>query len=124
MVHVYCNCHWVAGTISSIGATGASFTEQVSRTGPYDTVLDGQTVTLQTNEDTVYLRGAHRSRIAFSNLQVGEGIGVVFSASGFFKAPGFVPSTAMFAATRVHVWGHRQVPPLTSDITATAQTSP
>jgi len=123
MVHVYCNCHWVAGTVSSIGATGTSLTVQVSATGPYDTVLDSQNITLQTNNDTVYLRGAHRARIAFSNLKIGDGIGVVFSASGFFKAPGFVASTAAFVATRVHVWAHRQVPPLASDGSATAQTS-
>jgi hypothetical protein len=123
MVHVYCNCHWVAGTISSIGATGTSFTVQVRSTGPYDGVLKAQNITLQTNDDSVYLRGARRARIAFTNLQVGDGVGVVFSANGFFKAPGFVPSTASFVATRVHIWAHKQVPPLSSDVAATAQTS-
>jgi hypothetical protein len=120
-IHVYCNCHWLGGTVSSVG-TG-SFAVQVSRTGPYDTVLNGQSVTLQVNADTVYLRGQHRGRIAFTDLKPGEGIGVVFSATGFFKAPGFNPATATFTAKRVHVWPHRQVPPPSTDADDAAQTA-
>ena len=120
-IHVYCNCHWVGGTISGVGTS--SFTVQVSRTGPYDTVLNGQNVTIQVNSNTVYLRGRHRGRIALSDLQTGEGVGVVFSADGFFRAPGFNPATATFTAKRVHVWPKRQVPPASTDASASAQTA-
>ena len=124
---VFCNCHWVGGTIMSIipgtsGGTG-SLTVAVTRTGPYDTVLDNTTITLQTSADTVYLRGPHKARLGFSDLQVGEGVGVVFSANGFFKAPGFNPATATFTAKRVHVWPKRQVPPASSDASSAAGVS-
>jgi Domain of unknown function (DUF5666) len=121
-IHVYCNCHWVGGTISAISSTGSSISVQVARTGPYDTVLNGQDVTIQVNADTVYLRGPHHDRIGFSDLQVGDGVGIVFSADGFFKAPGFDPTTATFTAKRVHVWGHKQVPSSSSDASSAAQT--
>lgn len=126
-IQVFCNCHWVGGTIASItpGASSGtgSLTVAVTRTGPYDTVLDNTTITLQVNADTVYLRGPHKARLGFSDLQVGQGVGVVFSASGFFKAPGFDPTTATFTAKRVHVWGKRQVPPPASDASSSAGVS-
>jgi hypothetical protein len=116
-----CNCHWIGGTIGSIGTT--SFTVNVERTGPFDTVLNGTTVTLQVNADTVYLHGPRRGRIGFSDLEPGEGVGVVFGANGFFKAPGFDPTTATFTAKRVHVWPNRFVPPASSDAGAAASVS-
>ena len=126
-IRVFCNCHWVGGTIGSItpGTTPGtgSFTVAVTRTGPYDTVLDSTTITVQVNSDTVYLRGPHRGRIGLTDLKVGEGVGVVFSANGFFKAPGFDPTTATFTAKRVHVWGQRQVPPPSTDASASAGVS-
>jgi len=112
-VHVFCNCHWIGGTVNQVGPT--SFTVNVARTGPYDTVLANTTVTLQTNQYTVYLRGPRRARIGLSDLQSGEGVGVVFASDGFFKAPGFDPTKATFTAKRVHVWAHRQVPPPSTD---------
>ncbi len=120
-IHVFCNCHWVGGTISSLGTS--SFQVSVKRTGPYDTVLANTTITLQVNADTVYLVGPLHRRVAFSDLKVGEGVGVVFAATGFFKAPGFDPTTATFTAKRVHVWGHRQVPPASTDSSSAAQIS-
>ncbi|HEY4349552.1 MAG TPA: DUF5666 domain-containing protein [Gaiellaceae bacterium] len=120
-IHDFCNCHWVGGTIASIGTS--SFTVSVKRTGPYDTVLNNTTVTIQTNANTVYLRGPHRARLGFSDLKVGEGVGVVFSASGFFKDPGFDPTTATFTAKRVHVWPKRFVPPAATDAGDAAGTS-
>jgi len=120
-IRVWCNCHWVGGTISSIGSS--SFNVAVTRTGPYDTVLDNHDVTMQVNDYTVYLRGRRRFRLGFSDLKVGEGVGVVFSANGFFKAPGFDPTTATFTAKRVHVWGVRQVPLPSSDASSSAQVS-
>jgi hypothetical protein len=120
-IHVFCNCHWIGGTIGTVSSTG--FTVNVTRTGPYDGVLDNTTVTLQTNELTVYLRGPHRARIGLSDLQPGAGVGVMFAADGFFKAPGFDPTKATFTAKRVHEWGVRQVPQPSSDAGVSASVS-
>ena len=121
MIHDRCNCHWIGGMIGTVGPT--SFTVNVTKTGPYDTVLDNTTVTLQVNDLTVYLRGPHRARIGLGDLQTGEGVGVVFGANGFFKAPGFDPTTAVFTAKRVHVWGRGAVPLPSSDAGASASVS-
>jgi hypothetical protein len=121
MIHDRCNCHWIGGTIGTVGPS--SFTVNVTRTGPYDTVLDNTTVTLQVNADTVYLRGPHRARIQLGDLQSGQGVGIVFGANGFFKAPGFDPTTAVFTAKRVHVWGKGAVPSPSTDAGAAASVS-
>ena len=118
-IHDFCNCHWIGGTVASVGTN--SFTVNVTRTGPYDTVLDNTTVTLQTNSLTVYLQGRRGHRIGFGDLKTGEGVGVVFAADGFFKAPGFDPTKATFTAKRVHVWGPRQAPAASTDASAAAQ---
>jgi hypothetical protein len=120
-IHDQCNCHWVGGTIGTVGAT--SFTVNVTKTGPLDTVLDNTTVTMQVNSDTVYLRGRHHARIGLGDLQSGQGVGVMFGANGFFKAPGFDPPTAIFTAKRVHVWGKGIVPPPASDANVSANVS-
>ncbi len=122
-IHVYCNCHWIGGTISSVASAGGSVTVHVDRTGPYDTVLRHHDITLQVNDTTVYLRGRHDRRIPFGSLQAGDGVGIVFAANGFFKAPSFNPSTATFTAKRVHVWSRRQVPEPDSDAQNAAATS-
>jgi hypothetical protein len=115
----FCNCHWIGGTIAMVGTN--SFTVSVKRTGPYDTVLDNTTVALQTSSLTVYLHGRRGRRIGFSDLKPGQGVGVVFAADGFFKAPGFDPGKATFTAKRVHVWGPMQTPAASSDTSAAAQ---
>jgi hypothetical protein len=117
-IHVYCNCHWVGGTVSAIGTS--SVTVQVKRTGPYDTVLSGQAVPINVDSNTVFIAGKDKTAISFSDLKVGEGVGVVFSADGFFKAPGFDPSTANFTAKQIHVWGHKMVPLASSDASVAA----
>jgi len=108
-IHDYCNCHWIGGTITALGTN--TVTVMVTGTGPYDTVLKGQAITLQVNAYTVYLRGHFWRRLAFSGLKVGQHVGVVFAANGFFKAPGFNPATATFTAKKIHVWGRDPVPP-------------
>jgi|SRR5579862_702865 len=118
-IHVFCNCHWVGGTISSLAPS--SLTVQVKKTGPYDTVLADQAVTINVDSSTTYVRGKDKTPIQFSDLRVGDGVGVVFSANGFFKAPGFDPTKATFVAKQVHVWGHHQTPPPTSDSSVAAQ---
>jgi hypothetical protein len=121
-IRIWCNCHWIGGTISAVGTS--SFNVQVVRSGPYDTVLRGHDVTIQVNGSTVYLKGKDKTPIALSDLKVGAGVGVVFAANGFFKAPGFDPSKATFTAKRVHEWQKRQVPPPSSDAGAAAGTTP
>jgi len=121
-IRVYCNCHWIGGTISSIGSSSLQI--QVAKTGPYDTVLKGTDVTVQVNGSTTYLKGKDKTQISLSDLKVGDGVGVVFSASGFFKDPSFDPETATFTATRVHLWAKRQVPPPASDAGTAAGTTP
>ncbi len=118
---MFCNCHWIGGTVHSVGAT--SFSVDVKRTGPYDTVLANTTVTLQTDQFTVYLSGRHRARVVLSDLKPGEGVGVVFAADGFFRAPGFDPTKATFTARRVHAWAARQVPAPSSDASVGAGVS-
>jgi hypothetical protein len=120
-IHVYCNCHWVGGTVSAIGSS--SVTIQVKKTGPYDTVLSGQAVPINVDSNTVFVGGKNKTPIALSDLKVGAGVGVVFSADGFFKAPGFDPTKANFTATRIHVWGHRMVPLASTDASAAAGVS-
>jgi len=119
-IHVDCDCHWVGGTISAIGTS--SVTVQVAKTGPFDTVLNGQSVTIGVDGSTIYIQGKAKTPIALSDLKVGEGVGIVFSANGFFRAPAFNPATATFTAARVHVWGQRQVPSASSDASTEAQT--
>jgi len=121
-IHVYCNCHWVAGTLSSINGS-SSITVQVKKTGPYDTVLNGQSVTIGLNGSTVYIQGRDKTPIGLGDLKPNEGVGVIFAANGFFRAPGFNPETATFTAKRVHAWAPRQVPSASSDASATAQTN-
>jgi hypothetical protein len=117
-IHVYCNCHWIGGTVSAIGTSSVSI--QVKRTGPYDTVLSGQVVPVNVDSNTVFLAGKDKTPIGLSDLKVGEGVGVVFSADGFFKAPGFDPTKANFTAKRIHVWGNHAVPLASSDASASA----
>jgi hypothetical protein len=120
-IRVNCNCHWIGGTIIATSTNG--LTVQVKRTGPYDTVLSGNPVTIGVASSTVYIQGKAKTPIQLSDLTAGESVGVVFSANGFFKSPGFDPSTATFTAKRVHVWGHGAVPGAASDASSSAQVS-
>lgn len=121
-LRVACNCHWLGGTIGSIGTS--SLTVQVAKTGPFDTVLKDQTVTLQLNGSTQYVKGKDKTPISLSDLKVGDKVGVVFGADGFFKDPSFDPSKATFTAKLVHLWAGKQVPPPASDSGASADTNP
>ena len=109
-IHIACNCHWIAGTISAVASNSISV--QVKATGPYDTVLNGQQVTLVVNSTTTFVHD--KNAIGLSDLKIGDGVGVVFGASGFFKAPGFNPATATFTAKQVRDWGQKNVPPASS----------
>lgn len=117
-IHVACNCHWIGGTISSIGTS--SIAVQVKATGPYDTVLANQLVTVNVNSNTTYIQGSAKTAIKLTDLKVGDGVGVVFGASGFFKSPSFDPTTATFTAKQVHDWPPKQVPAASTDTSKAA----
>jgi hypothetical protein len=119
-IHVNCNCHWLGGTISSVGSS--SLTVHVAKTGPFDRVLKGASVTLQLNGSTQYVQGKAKTPIALSDLKVGDHVGVVFGASGFFKAPGFDAATATFTAKRVRDRGTKAASPA-ADASSVATTS-
>lgn len=119
-ITVFCDCHWVGGLITSINAS--SIVVGVKKTGPYDTVLANTEVTIKVAADTTYIDGAAKTPIEFSSLKVGDAVGVVFSAGGFFKAPGFNPATANFTAKQVHRWANQQVPDVSSDASTAAST--
>ncbi len=89
-IHVDCNCHVAGGTVASV--SGGSIAVQVDRSGPYDTALKGNTVTFQ-------LGGA-------TAPQVGDKVGIGFSANGFFKDPSFDWQTATFTINRLRVRSH------------------
>jgi len=121
-IHAFCNCHWIGGTIASLGSN--SLTVQVRRTGPYDTVLAGQSVPIQTGGSTVYVYGKDKTPIQFSDLKTGEAVGVVFAANGFFRAPGFDWTKATFTVKQVHAWGaHHKPPSPATDAAQAAQTT-
>jgi hypothetical protein len=86
-IHVNCNCHFVGGTVASIG--GGSFAVLVAKTGPYDKALSGKLVTIQNGSANL------------TGLTLGTHVRVIFSASGFFRDPAFDISTATFTALRV-----------------------
>ena len=87
-IHVDCNCHYAAGVLGSIG--NGSFAVNVTRTGPYDTVLKGNAVTFQLGS-TALPAGA----------KAGDHVAVRFTATGFFKDPSFDWRTATFTVTRL-----------------------
>lgn len=119
-IHVHCNCHWLGGTINSVSSS--TLVVHVAKTGPYDTVLKDADVTLQLNGSTEYVQGKAKTPISLGDLKVGDHVGVVFGASGFFKAPGFNASTATFTAKRVRDRGTKAATPA-ADAGSVAPTS-
>jgi hypothetical protein len=120
-IHLNCNCHWIGGTIASLGSSSVAV--QVKKTGPYDTVLKGQAVTVQLTGATAYVQGKAKTPIALGDLKVGDRVGVVFGASGFFRSPLFNAATATFTAKRVRDWGAKAaVPGSGTDADASATT--
>jgi hypothetical protein len=105
-IHVNCNCHFAAGTLGSVGSS--SFAVNVSRTGPYDTVLKGNAVTFQVNGSTVFVQGKDKTAGAITGLKTGEKVAVIFTSSGFFKDPSFNWQTATFTASHVRYAGDLQ----------------
>jgi len=108
-IHVDCNCHIAAGTLGSVGSS--SFAVNVSRTGPFDTVLKGNAVTFQVNGSTVFVQGRSTTGGSISDLKTGEKVAVIFSSSGFFRDGRFNWQTATFTATHVRYAGNLQPAP-------------
>lgn len=81
-IHVNCNCHFAAGTVDAISAS--TLRVNVTRSGPYDTVLKGNDVTFQIGGATL------------PSLTSGDDVAVRFSATGFFKDPSFNWQSATF----------------------------
>jgi Domain of unknown function (DUF5666) len=102
-IHVRCNCHFVAGTLGSVG--NGSFAVNVSRTGPFDTVLKGNAVTFQVTSSTVFVQAGSTAASAITSLKTGDNVAVVFAATGFFKDPHFNWQTATFTAKHVRFNG-------------------
>ena len=88
-IHVNCNCHFAAGTLDAISTS--QLRVAVKRTGPYDGVLKDHNVTFQIGSASL------------PNLSIGDRVAVVFSSTGFFRDPGFDPTTATFTVLRVRV---------------------
>ena len=81
-INVRCNCHFAAGTVDAVSAS--TLRVNVTRSGPYDTVLKGNNVTFQIGSATL------------PNLSVGDNVAIRFSANGFFKDPSFNWQTGTF----------------------------
>ena len=109
-INVRCNCHFAAGTLGSVGSS--SFAVDVTRTGPYDTVLKGNAVTFQVNSSTVFVQGKDKTAGTIAGLKSGERVAVVFAATGFFKDPSFNWQTATFTASHVRYAGDLQPAPV------------
>jgi len=104
-IHISCNCHWVGGTVT--GNDGTTLTVEVAKTGPFDTVLAGHSVKIGLVAATNYLQGRDKHPITAADVKVGDKVGVIFAASGFFRQPGFDWTAATFTAKRVQDWKRR-----------------
>jgi uncharacterized protein DUF5666 len=104
-IHVACNCHWAAGMLTAISP--GLIRVNVKRTGPYDTVLNGNEVKFGLDSTTKFVGGRDKKAISISDLSVGDTVGVTFSASGFFRDPDFKWQDATFTAKLVHLRRYR-----------------
>ncbi len=100
-IHVNCNCHWVGGTLTAISP--GMIRVKVAKTGPYDTVLNGNEVKFDIDSSTQFVEGRDKHHITISDLSIGDKVGVVFSANGFFRDPNFNWHDATFTAKLVHL---------------------
>jgi hypothetical protein len=99
-IHVRCNCHVAAGTLTAISP--GLIRVNVKRTGPYDTVLNGNEVKFDVDSSTKFVQGKDKT-ITIGDLSIGDTVGVVFGASGFFRDPNFDWQDATFTAKVVHL---------------------
>jgi len=69
---------WLAGTVTAVGPSSLTLT--VSRTGPHDTQLNGQTLVVATAASTAVTRGKDATSITLGDVKVGDLVGI--SAAG------------------------------------------
>jgi hypothetical protein len=72
-IHVACNCHWAAGMLTAISP--GLIRVNVKRTGPYDTVLNGNEVKFGLDSTTKFVEGKDKKAISISDLSVGDTVG-------------------------------------------------
>jgi len=100
-IHVACNCHWAAGKLTAISP--GLIRVDVAKTGPFDKVLNGNEVKFDIDSSTKFVEGKDKQTITIADLSIGDTVGVVFSASGFFRDPNFNWQDATFTAKLVHL---------------------
>jgi hypothetical protein len=66
--------HWFAGSVVSVGSD--SIVVQVKRTGPHDTQLNGQTLTVPVSSATQYFRGKAKTTIGLGDIASGDKVGI------------------------------------------------
>jgi hypothetical protein len=100
-IHVACNCHFAAGKLTAISP--GLIRVDVARTGPFDRVLNGNEVKFDVDSSTTFVEGKDKKPITIGDLSIGDTVGVVFGAPGFFRDPNFNWQDATFTAKRVHL---------------------
>jgi len=100
-IRVACNCHFAAGKLTAISP--GLIRVDVARTGPYDKVLNGNEVKFDVDSSTKFVEGKAKKPITIGDLSIGDTVGVIFGASGFFRDPNFNWQDATFTAKLVHL---------------------
>lgn len=110
------NNHWAGGTVSSVGTSSIAIS--VLRTGPHDTQLKGQSITVAVGSSTALARGRDRTPIQLSDIKTGDRLGILFHAASSDLSQNL-------SAIHVRDWGQKQPVPestIASGSTAAAAT--
>ena len=92
-IHAGRGNHWFAGEVQAVGS--ASITVSVKKTGPHDTQLKGQTLSVPVDSSTQYVLGKDKTPITLADIKAGDRVGVVVHAPGGDLSQGMT-------AVRVH----------------------
>ena len=66
--------HWFAGSVVSVGSD--SIVVLVKKTGPHDTQLNDQTLTVPVSSSTQYVQGKSKTPITLADVKPGDGVGI------------------------------------------------
>jgi hypothetical protein len=66
--------HWFAGSVVSVNSD--SIIVLVKKTGPHDTQLNGQTLTVPVSSSTQYVRGKSKTPITLADIKPGDRVGI------------------------------------------------
>ncbi len=66
--------HWFSGSVVSVSSD--SIVVLVKKTGPHDTQLNGQTLTVPVSSSTQYVQGKSKTAITLADIKPGDGVGV------------------------------------------------